>query len=116
MIDFISSHQTSSSLVAVSPYDPDSLVSMSSLSRLEEGAGIKIVSSLVEIPTQQLLSTARIFLEAVTEGASIEVIVRQWIESGYSLRPPTWRSLLAVLRELDLTDLSQQIEDYMHGT
>ena len=99
------------SLTAVSPYDPDSLFSMSSLSRLEEGAGIKIVSSLVQIPIQQLLSTTGIPL---TENASIEVIVGQW-ESGNSQHLPTWRSLLAVLRELDLTELSQQIEDYMHG-
>ena len=98
----------------MSPYDPDSLFSMSSLSRLEEGAGIKIVSSLAKIPTQQLLSTTGISLKAVTEGASIEVTVGQW-ESGNSQHPPTWRSLLAVLRKLDLTDLSQQIEDYMHG-
>ena len=72
------------------------------------------MSSLVEIPTQQLLSTTGIPVKAVTEGASIEVIVGQW-ESGNSQHPPTWRSLLAVLRELDLTDLSQQIEDYMHS-
>ena len=95
----------------MSPYDPDSLFSMSSLSRLEEGAGIKIVSSLAEIPTQRLLSTTGIHLLPV---ASVEVIVRHW-ETGNSKHRPTWRSLLAVLRELDLTDLSQQTEDYMQG-
>ena len=107
---------------AVSPYDPDSLFSMSSLLRLEEGAGIKVVSSLAEIP-RQLASVAGVHMDERMErgltrvkskGASVEIIVGRW-ESGTSQRPLTWRSLLDVLRELGLTDLSQELEDYMLG-
>ena len=56
----------------------------------------------------------RALTRARTKGASLEIIVSQW-ESGSSQRPPTWQSLLAILQELDLKELSQEIEDYMHG-
>ena len=95
--------------LTVSPYDPDSRFSMNSLTRLEGGAGIKIVTSLAEIPAQ--LAAA---IGVAGEEQQVEVVIRKW-ESGQSQHSVTWRSLLDVLRRLDLEDLSQEIEDYMHG-
>ena len=93
----------------MSPYDPNSRFSMNSLSRLEEGAGIKIVTSLAEVPAQL---AAVLGMEG--EEQEVEIVIGKW-ESGQSQHPITWRSLLDVLKELDLEDLSQEIEDYMHG-
>ena len=85
---------------------------MSSLSRLEEGAGIKIVTSLAEIPAQL---AAVLGVRLMTgEEQQVEVVIGKW-ESGQSQHPITWRSLLDILKELKLEDLSQEIEDYMHG-
>ena len=42
------------------------------------------------------------------------IVIGKW-ESGQSQHPITWRSLLDILKELDLEDLSQEIEDYIHG-
>ena len=96
----------------MSPYDPDSRFSMNSLSRLEGGAGIKIVTSLAEIPAQ-LAAVLGVRLMAGEE-QEVEIVIGKW-ESGQSQHPITWRSLLDILKELDLKDLSQEIEDYMHG-
>ena len=98
--------------LAVSPYDSDSRFSMNSLSRLEEGAGIKIVTSLAEIPAQ-LAAVLGVRLMTVEE-KQVEIVIGKW-ESGQSQHPITWRSLLDILKELDLEDLSQEIEDFMHG-
>ena len=98
--------------LAVSPYDPDSRFSMNSLSRLEEGAGIKIVTSLAEIPAQ-LAAVLGVRLMA-GEKQQVEVVIGKW-ESGQSQHPITWRSLLDILKELNLKDLRQDIDDYMHG-
>ena len=98
--------------LAVSPYDPDSRFSMNSLSRLEEGAGIKIVTSLADIPAQ-LAAVLGVSL-MTGEEQQMEIVIGKW-ESGQSQHPITWRSLLDLLKELDLEDLSQEIEDYMHG-
>ena len=99
----------SSFSLAVSPYDPDSRFNMNSLSRLEEGVGIKIVTSLAEIPTQLAA-----VLGMKGREQEVEIVIGKW-ESGQSQHPITWRSLLDILKELDLEDLSQEIEDYMHG-
>ena len=85
---------------------------MNSLSRLEEGAGIKIVTSLAEIPAQ-LAAVLGVRLMAGEE-QQVEIVIGKW-ESGQNQHPITWRSLLDTLKELDLEDLSQEIEDYMHG-
>ena len=41
-------------------------------------------------------------------------VISQWSE-GHSHRPPTWEELLVVLRDIDLLQLSQSIEDFMNG-
>lgn len=96
--------------LTVPPYDPDSTFSMNSLSRLEEGAGFNIVKSLAEIPAQ-LASVLGVTTEMDQQ---VEITIKKWV-SGGSQRPLTWRSLLDILWELDLEDLSQEIENYMHG-
>ena len=97
--------------LAVSPYDPDSRFSMNSLSRLEEGAGIKIVTSLAEIPAQ-LAAVLEVRLMAGEE-QKVEIVIGKW-ESGQSQHPITWRSLLDILKELARPG-RPEIEDYMHG-
>ena len=84
---------------------------MNSLSRLEEGAGIKIVTSLAEIPAQ-LAAVLGVMLK--TGEKQVEIVIGKW-ESGQSQHPITWRSLLNILKGLNLEDLRQEIEDYMHG-
>ena len=44
----------------------------------------------------------------------LKYLIHCWL-SGQSVRPATWRSLHDILRELDLEELSQQIEDYLTG-
>ena len=102
------------------PYDPGGLFSKDCLSRIEKVAGIQILSTLAKIP-RQLVSVAGVHMDAHNhwkdyEGTviCIEMIIDEW-KPGKSRRPPTWRSLLDVLRELDLKDLSQDLEEYMQG-
>ena len=93
------------------------MFSMSSLSKLEEGAGIKVLSSLAKIPAQ-LASLAGVTLhdQAGTSNkkACVEAVIEQWKSVG-GKHPPTWKSLLDILKELDLEDLNQAVEDYLHG-
>lgn len=93
---------------------------MKALSKVENGAGIKIVSSLAEIP-QKLVSAVigdrlpedakRHLVEEITKNASIQIIL---VEEYWGC-PPTWRSLLVLLRKLELADLSQKLEEYLRG-
>ena len=90
---------------------------MSSLSRLADpaGAGIKIVSKLACENFSQLASIVGVSMDKDQgQEGDIKSILSQWI-SEKSQRPSTWRSLLAVLQELNLSDLAQEIEDYMCG-
>ena len=91
----------------VSPYHPDSHFSMNALDRLE-ATGIKIVTSLYG------LHTKLVDILGVDKSWSVSYVINKWM-SGRSHRPSTWRTLLDILKKLDLVELSQQIEDYLSG-
>ena len=96
------------------------------LSRLEAVMGIQIVSALANIHTQ--LTTASgvqlqpqnqygykiILIYQIYPGRNVEEVFSQW-SAGQSHRPPTWRHLLEVLRDISLVELSQQIDTFMKG-
>ena len=44
----------------------------------------------------------------------VEEVMLQW-SAGRSRRPRTWRQLLTVLQDMDLIQLSQQIEEFIKG-
>ena len=44
----------------------------------------------------------------------VEEVILQW-SAGRSRRPPTWRQLLTVLQDMDLLQLSQQIQEFING-
>ena len=110
---------------AVSSFDPDSRFMSNVLSRLEAVMGIQIVSALANI--HSLLTTTSgvqrqtMFYRSGHEtnpqtdpGWYVEEVFSQW-SAGHSHRPPTWRHLLEVLRDIGLIELSEQIEMYMKG-
>ncbi len=100
----------------VAPHDKQ--LTMSSLYGLEQIAGIGVVTSLARIH-DDVMSTAGITLnksqqkklkECETNTGRLEIIISQW-ESGSSDIPPTWGSLLSILKKLNLNDLRQQVMD-----
>ena len=85
---------------------------MLALSKLEY-AGVQIITSLKAIHYQL---TAHIGISVGTYYRDPEEYVKQAIilwKSGRSCFPPTWKSLLSVLKKLNLEELSQQIKDYL---
>ena len=44
----------------------------------------------------------------------VEEVILQWSD-GRNRRSPTWRQLLTVLQDMDLIQLSQQIEEFIKG-
>ena len=101
----------------VSPYDGQ--FSLSSLRALNEVAGIDVLAKLAEHQNSVLQfigmtlksSQQRKMEECATEIDRLEVIIDFW-RSGEGSLPPTWKSFLAMLFELNLDDLRRQIEDY----
>ena len=111
----------------MSSFDPDSRFMSNVLSRLEAVMGIQIVSTLANIHSQ-LMSASGVQLKEQNEyghqivlpdpqrdpGRYVEEVFSQW-SAGCSHRPPTWRHLLEVLRDIGLLELSQQIDTFMKG-
>ena len=82
--------------------------------------GIQIVSSLDDNHSQ-LMCASGVQLQEQDEydfhiysGLYVEEVFSQW-SAGHSHRPPTWRHLLEVLRDIGLLELSQQIDTFMKG-
>lgn len=111
-----------------SSFDPDSKFVFNVLSRLEAVMGIQIVSVLAN-KYSVLETSSGVKLMDRFDSRKGEVtftyseknpvlkvreITRQWLW-GRSHRPPTWKQLLDVLQDIDLTELSQQIEAFMKG-
>ena len=89
------------------------------LSRLEAVMGIQIVSALANIHSQLVITSGVQLQEqdeydSQTAGWYVEEVFSQW-SAGHSHRPPTWRHLLEVLRDIGLVDLTQQIDTFMKG-
>ena len=95
---------------------------MNVLYRLEL-VGINVVTSLAKVYTQVMRTAGLTMYESLRESLSgcktdikcLEVIVKEWVEFGNAYFPPTWRSLLNMLRQLNMESLSQQIEECFHG-
>lgn len=76
------------------------------------------MTSLAEIPQQ--FTVALNLPESMDEdyvmftklSDFLKFVIRFWL-SEKGRYPPTWRSLHEVLRKLDLTELSQQMEEYL---
>ena len=102
----------------MSPYDPDSQFTMSSLTKLE-AAGIKVVTALQD--NIDYLETKLLPAHLLGHLDSVQSVVEQWKDymlSGKEAPPPmTWRLLLHILSQgMNLKELSQKIEDYFqHG-
>ena len=107
----------------MSTYDPDSKLSMGSLWGLEIN-GMKIVTSLGDNITR-LQAVAKITLHEwdlkdwtgrqLSVTRCVEILMKRW-GGRKGFQALTWRSLLNVLREMDLGELSLQMEDYLSGT
>ena len=85
----------------MSAYDSDIQFSNGALSRLEE-AGIPVLEKVDEK------------LAAAIGVRNTSKVLEKWASEEFlSTHPPTWRSLYEVMRELDLEELSQEIEEYL---
>ena len=98
-------------------YDINSQFRTSSLHRLE-WAGINVVTTLAEMYSEVMVA-AEITLDehlqqrlacSETSTERFDIVIGQWI--SHSL--PTWKSLLDVLKELNLSTLCLQIEEYFN--
>ncbi len=89
---------------------------MSSLSKLE-AAGIHILSALEEqvTPLAEITGVQWPISHGYTARQCLSIILDNW-EDGKGTRPPTWRSFMEVLRELNLEVLGEEIAQYLSGT
>ena len=94
--------------------------------------GIQIVSVLAKLHSS-LMSSSRVELQPriyYEDGYRCEIalpdpdeessqyvveVILQWSAEEQSHRPSTWRELLAVLQDIGLELLSQQIEEFLKG-
>ena len=111
----------------VPPYSPEIEFSHDALTRLEAVMGVEIVSVLAELYSP-LTSSSGVKLQSrdvvgnkialpnpkKSPAQYVVEVMLQW-SAGRSSRPPTWRQLLIVLRDIGLIQLSQQIEEFMKG-
>ena len=113
-------------LFTVSSYNPDDRFDVSALCRLE-AVGIEVVTSL-SLAILSAYNTVGLTLEWDgvynsdpktqcwwrVEG-QVDCFIRKWAESARTLDSPslTWRSLVRVLKTLELKELSQQMEEYL---
>ena len=114
--------------LSVSSYSPEIEFPHNVLTRLEAVMGIQIVSVLAEHHSSLTSSSGVELLPRVdddgdeialpdpnTEPAKyVEEVIFQW-SAGRSRHFPTWRQLLTVLQDMDLVQMSQQIEEFIKG-
>ena len=95
---------------AVTPFNPESPFNMRALSLLESAAGIPVMNSLSDY-TQRIEG---ILGPVEFHHTDLNTLLNYWI-SNVRWVPPTWKSLLLIIRLLNLDDLAQQMETYLSG-
>ena len=82
---------------------------MRALSSLEE-AGIPVMSTLSDYTKhfQNILGLA------MFTDFNLNSLLNYWIVNVWQV-PPTWKSLLLIIRQLNLDDLAQRMETYLSG-
>ena len=100
----------------VYPYNPDGVFCKGLLQKLDM-AGFNLSASLVGLE-KKFRTAIGIPSGAIpdhfTPEQSVISAVSYWLEYRDGLKkPPTWRSILDILEELGLGELSQQIREYL---
>ena len=106
----------------MSPFYFDAQFSMIALGKLQ-AADIPVVTALTEKFKQRRCPVSGVLKEDCYASLLAkshsdqrwEIWLKEWLKSepaDHSL-PPTWRSLFEVLRQLDLEELSQDIESHL---
>lgn len=96
----------------MTPYDPDSLFTMSALSRLE-CIGIPVMTSLSNIKIQLLQDMLSIIIPNAYVYTHPTSLLNAWLSCDVSSHTSTWKSLLLIIRLLNLDDLAQRMETYL---
>ena len=95
----------------MSPYDPESEFSESSLLRLQN-AGFSFAQILLNhYKFKGTTTKERILAKLVKSEEPLYPMVWNWSDTVG--KPPTWKSLLEILQELGLGEMSQKIEKYL---
>ena len=99
---------------AVSPYNPDDEFIKNAPQRLD-AVGFSVYTSLANHfrEFKNAIGLPDICGENSFE-ETLALVFDHWLSNRNSLRrPPTWKSLLDILKELGLKELSQRIEEYL---
>ncbi len=95
----------------MSPYDPDSEFSVSSLLRLQN-AGFNFAQTLLDRYKFKDHTTTKEDFHVDSEPEEpLDTVVSNWLDTVG--RPPTWKLLLEILQELGLGEMSHKIEKYL---
>ena len=85
-------------------FNPENSFNEIALSLLEAAAGIPLMNTLSDY-TQRLQDILGL---GTTPNLDLKSLLYRHI-------PPTWKSLLLIIRQLNLGDLAQQMESYLSG-
>lgn len=101
-----SSTMTKSHIVTVSPFGVNDPFSVKSLYALE-AAGVPVVTSI----TENFKQFCKLCKLSHSSYQSCSQAIEEWEENVET--PPTWRHLFDVLKQMDLEELVQEIENYL---
>ena len=95
---------------AATPFNPESPFNMRALSLLESAAGIPVMSALSDY-TQRIEGILGLVKFRHTD---LNTLLNYWIINVWWV-PPTWKSLLLIICQLNLDVLAQRMETYLNG-
>ena len=95
---------------AVTHFNPENSFNMRALFLLEAAAGIPVMRTLNSY-TQQI----QIILGVQLTNLDLNALFNCWVGNVPHI-PPTWKSLLLIIRLLNLDDLAQWMETHLSGS
>jgi hypothetical protein len=107
----------------VLPYNPDDRISVVAVAKLDLHVGIDILAKLsanfdnfkekagFSVPQNKSLLIPKLY----NEYRAVKCI-QYWLDDDKPPLPPTWKTFLQILRELNLSDIANKIDQYLQST
>ena len=104
-------------LIHTEVHFPDGCFSISAIARLAAKANINICHELAPKCCEMIekLSLPQSLSRNQSPTGTVMVVFDEWL-AGKTSPPPTWSKMMAILREIEMTDLAVRIEKYLGTT
>jgi hypothetical protein len=107
----------------VLPYNPDGRISVAAVAKLDLHVGIDVLAKLSanfdsfkEKAGFSVSQNKSLLIPGLYNESAAVKCIQCWLDEDKPSLPPTWKTFLQILQELNLSDIANKIDQYLQST